>query len=297
MKLLNLTHDALHSIFPFVLSKINRVSFGLLSEEEIDKALKEDPMMPRSRTKTAVPFVGKDVPSHRSEFAHPDIVICLTILAFRYEGLRQMDFLNMLKDLQERMWNEEGPYHKRNASILFSEWVRLAGGRVKGSLRDDKQRKNDQKLASNRQISDGSVSGKKEIWALHLINIDDTDQFNVVYQLLHKVPNVVHHYLSTVIFPDVMRHQGIKISACGQELGSEMLFPRRLGFSGTPSDLLPLELGKCQYELGSDGKMISYLTSPAIVNYTLLDAWTPQSILDMIATAGNEFIVKVLHVY
>ena len=32
---------------------------------------------------TAVPFVGKDVPSTRSEFAHPDVVIGCTILAYR----------------------------------------------------------------------------------------------------------------------------------------------------------------------------------------------------------------------
>ena len=37
----------------------------------------------------AVPFVGKDVPSRSSEFAHPDVVIGLTILAYRYEGLRK----------------------------------------------------------------------------------------------------------------------------------------------------------------------------------------------------------------
>ena len=44
--------------------------------------------MPRSRFKLAIPFVGKDVPSRASEFAHPDIIIGLTILAYRYEGLR-----------------------------------------------------------------------------------------------------------------------------------------------------------------------------------------------------------------
>jgi hypothetical protein len=44
----------------------------------------------------------------------------------------------------------------------------------------------------------------------------------------------------------VMRHQNLKLSASGQELGGDMLFGSRLGFSGTPSDLLPLELGTCQ---------------------------------------------------
>ena len=46
-----------------------------------------DPKMPKSRRVTAIPFIGKDVPSQRSEFKfHPDIVIGLTILAYRYEG-------------------------------------------------------------------------------------------------------------------------------------------------------------------------------------------------------------------
>ena len=40
----------------------------------------------------------------------------------------------------------------------------------------------------------------------------------------------------------------------------DILFGRRLGFSGTPSDLLPLELGSCNYERGSDGKVINVLT-------------------------------------
>ena len=48
--------------------------------------------MPRSRNKLAIPFVGKDVTSRASEFAHPDIIIGLTVLAFRYEGLRKTDF-------------------------------------------------------------------------------------------------------------------------------------------------------------------------------------------------------------
>ena len=34
--------------------------------------------MPKSRALVAVPFIGKDVPSHASEFAHPDVLIGLT---------------------------------------------------------------------------------------------------------------------------------------------------------------------------------------------------------------------------
>ncbi|CAJ1403476.1 unnamed protein product [Effrenium voratum] len=52
--------------------------------------------MPLTRAKLAIPFVGKDVPSQSSEFAHPDVVIGLTILAYRYEGLRREDFDEVL---------------------------------------------------------------------------------------------------------------------------------------------------------------------------------------------------------
>ncbi len=38
VKLLNLGHELLHSIMPFILCKVNRVSFGLLSPAEIKKA-------------------------------------------------------------------------------------------------------------------------------------------------------------------------------------------------------------------------------------------------------------------
>lgn len=42
----------------------------------------------------AVPFVGKDVPSRASEWSHPDVLIGLGILAYRYEGLRMSDLEN-----------------------------------------------------------------------------------------------------------------------------------------------------------------------------------------------------------
>lgn len=58
MKLMNLCHEWLHCYLPFALSKIHRVSMGVLSDEEVRAALKVDPKMPKSRTVTAVPFVS-----------------------------------------------------------------------------------------------------------------------------------------------------------------------------------------------------------------------------------------------
>jgi hypothetical protein len=91
--------------------------------------------------------------------------------------------------------------------------------------------------------------------------------------------------------------QGLKLSACGQELGGDMLFGRRIGFSGTPSDILPLELGSCQYERGSDGRVVHYLTSPSIVQHVPIRAgWNSHLLLEFIArvSALSMFFVVCL---
>ena len=54
-----------------------------------------------------------------------------------------------------------------------------------------------------------------------------------------------------------------------------MLFDRRIAFSGTPSSLLPLEMGECVYQMGDDAKMLRTVTDPAVVSTrTLPSAWT-----------------------
>ena len=59
-KLLNFAHDWLTTFLPHCMAKVNRVSFGLLTESECISALEKEPNMPRSRLKLAVPFLGKD---------------------------------------------------------------------------------------------------------------------------------------------------------------------------------------------------------------------------------------------
>jgi len=64
----------------------------------------------------------------------------------------------------------------------------------------------------------------------------------------------------------------------------------RLGFSGTPSDLLPLELGHCHYAAGDDAKMLHILTSTANVTYQPLPLeWSVDSLVDLIALADPPF--------
>lgn len=116
VKMLNLSHDWLTSFLPFVLQKINRVHFGLLRASDIEMLEADGVKIPSSRKLTAVPFVAKDVPSRASEFAHPDVLIGLTILAFRYEGMRERDFEVMLRFLRENMEMEGGQTFKDRPS-------------------------------------------------------------------------------------------------------------------------------------------------------------------------------------
>ena len=84
-----------------------------------------------------------------------------------------------------------------------------------------------------------------------------------------------------------MNFQRLKVSACGHALGSSILFKTRLAFSGTPSNLLPLDLGTCQYEPGSEGKIVHTLTSAQVVKATVKSKWNAQSLLCDVATQTN----------
>ena len=66
------------------------------------------------------------------------------------------------------------------------------------------------------------------------------------------------------------------------------MFDRRLGFSGTPSDLLPVELGRCAYEKGADGKMLQVLTNPQVmaVDHVPMD-WSVESLLRRVARGAG----------
>lgn len=83
-------------------------------------------------------------------------------------------------------------------------------------------------------------------------------------QFMHNVcaraAQVIECYLDSYIFPETMEHQALKLAANGQDVGGDMLFRTKLGFSGTPSDLLPVELGRCQFEMGNTAMMLHYLT-------------------------------------
>ena len=108
IRLLNLTKSWLVSYLPHCMSKRCRVDYGPLILDDLirwEKVERESTgggtpdendeitvferfKQPPSRRSLVVPFMAKDVPSRSSEFASPEILIGLTILAYRYVWVR-----------------------------------------------------------------------------------------------------------------------------------------------------------------------------------------------------------------
>ena len=116
VKLFALARQWITSLLPFTLAKINRVSYGLLSAADIALITSDGArQIPRARRLLAVPFVGLDIPSRTNEFAQPDVLIGVTIAAYKYEGLRLLDTRALVAHLREELDAQEGPPRRREA--------------------------------------------------------------------------------------------------------------------------------------------------------------------------------------
>ena len=280
VKLLNLCFDWLESFFPHSLSKIDRVTFGVMTEEDRLRAQATDPFMPRTRWKLAIPFISKDVPSRSSEFAHPDVVIGLTFLGYRYEGLRFEDFCEIITEVRGQLSKEVGPMRDRRANKLYESWVESCGAQIRDPLKDGAP---DVDSAANGQDGTDDTT-PNEVVCLNLLKRSDNEQMEKLFKVLCNSTQVIDYYLQEMIFPTFLRYQRHKISASGQEIGGDILFGTRVGFSGTPSSLLPLEMGKTLYEHGADGLMLCAMTDPNIVSAEVAqESWSVKGLLLTIA--------------
>ena len=286
MRLVNLGKDWLCNFLPHAMSKINRVSYGLIHRSDIERwqatesAAQDGPVdlnLGPSRELLAVPFTGKDTPSRNSEFAHPEVLIGLTVLAYRYEGLRRSDLLNIFKDLKEKFAAEKGPYAERPKQVLFRRWIASAQSALTKSMETLTKL-----YAANGQSFEGTAKHKElELGinachrlydtasndCIHLdrVHLDEDSQVETLHNALGKSAPVIVHYLHETVFPKCMQHQNYKLAASGVDLGSDMLFATRLGFSGTPSNLLPLELRPCHFEPGSEAQIVRACTDPKVM--------------------------------
>ena len=289
VKVLVLFRQWLHVLLPFVFSRKHRVEYGLLPKEWIM------PGTPKSRKMLAVPYVGKDRPSPTSEFSHPDVLIGLSLISYRLNGLRRDDLRELVLSLREDMEDESGkPYYNRKSCQRWVKWIGEMGGRVRGfswagmSLTDVKERDN----TAWREFPNGPIDEvlMNSIWPLELVDVRDTEQMDKLYILLNRSMSATIYYLFHCAFPEALDHTPSVLVASGQELGGDGLFGCRMGFSGTPNDLLPKAMGTCVYDAGCDGRIAATLTSPNVVTglEVLEPDWTPLSLVKrVVEAAGN----------
>lgn len=262
MLLLNLSRQWVTTYLPHCLSKVNRVAYGLLQPAQGAQFIEHAPL---SRKLLAVPFVGKDVPSKASEFANPEVLIGLTVLALRHEGMRATDLRQTVAHLKRSLLQEPGAIVERPSRRLFDSWLAdgncgydrervgatstvgigagsgAAGGAGAGAGAGALSLTGS---ASRGGPARGTVVEAADVLPLELIQVEDEAQMTGLLLLVRKNPRIISHWLQHHVFPRVLRYQRTKLTASGQDLGSDLLFGLRLGFSGTPSELLPRELGK-----------------------------------------------------
>ena len=202
------------------LKKIDRVNYGLLRGAQLsaeagnffedakkkqeaadDEDVDPGPSVPASRLLLAVPFKGLEQPSESAEFAHPDVAIGLTILAYRHEGLRPCDLRVVIVKLKAKMQNNSGPIEKRAEFVLWKDWTENAI-----------------------EVAERHGKSVLAVDPLDSFMVDNLTSFESAFALFQHFNPVIDHYLRLHVFPEVMRCQELKISSSGQCLGSSLLF-------------------------------------------------------------------------
>ncbi|CAE7523504.1 GRDP2, partial [Symbiodinium microadriaticum] len=293
-KVLNLALSWLHELLPYLLSKIHRVTYGLLTGHALEMAW-GDVRTPLSRKLLAVPFVGKDTPSVSSEFSHPDVTIGFTILAYRLNGLRERDVRTLLKVLLEEMRAEGAVhFHRRAACQAYVTMIVRAGGKVRGFTEGPVPGM----FGATEQIDvrsqgNGVVNARRNVWPLELLDINDPERpakFRSLMEFLEATRAVeakedeAHHRAGSIFIGLLLRQEHWIATRLNLPLVARpQLFKQCLGFSGTPNDLLPKSMGRCIYAEGDDGKVLQVLSSTQHVSVVELGRWSPVQILDIVA--------------
>jgi hypothetical protein len=124
---------------------------------------------------------------------------------------------------------------------------------------------------------------------LHLFEPETPQQLRTFHALCARYPPLIKWYLRAIVLPLTMKRSQAKLTASGQELGGDVLFGTRLGFSGTPSALIPPALGSARYEAETEGRILSVLSSRQTVSVTVLRDWTVRRLLQAVASGPTRF--------
>jgi len=205
---------------------------GLLGHGVLLTVLKEkrwrvDYGLDISRSMLAVPYRAKDSPSHRAEFGHTDIAICLTCLTYYYQGLTDAQ----LEACFSQLFKTDNPDQE------YEEWIKDFTDKLSPTLHH-----------------------------LRGLNLEDPIQRNVhIFPQLRHCKTVIDFFLSTIVFPKHMKEFPHKLSTSGWDLAQDRSSFGQLvtGFSGTNDYrfLLPHTISQVDIEahLHTNAMVLRYL--------------------------------------
>ena len=177
-------------------------------------------------TRLAVPYRVKDMPTSRSEFSHPDVVILLTTLSYYYGGLTDEYLHDSLHHLAQ----------SDQKDVEYNVWIRGTSGMP----------------AAFRQL-DG-------------INLQDRPNCtSAVFPILRSKKKVIDYFLSYLVFPKEMKEFPDKLSASGWDIGKGKRHPTT-AFSGTSDSrtllLLDVEYFDSEKQRHTNALVLDYLLQP-----------------------------------
>lgn len=217
-------------------------------------------------TMLAVPFRAKDMPSPRSEFSHPDVVIVLTCLSYYYRGFADDELFTSLELLSKSDLADQEYGIWTSAAPALSPTLRHFSG----------------------------------------VNLKDQARCRQsLFPALRYVKPAVDFYLSNVVFAKEMKEFPSKLSASGWDLAKPKAHPLT-GFSGTidskrvlPLAVEALDLPDQRYTnatvldclLGNENEVLELGEGPSQLSVldTLLDAVTKNG-MRVILDVGAQII-------
>jgi hypothetical protein len=174
--------------------------------------------------------------------------------------------------LQDVMKKQNGPFEERAAWIMYDTWCKLGrlvadvmggdrGDRGHGGHGDD----GDSGAAGG--ITGGALGGVAmgdSQLPLDLLNMGLKTHRATALRSLAKTSPAILFYLRHYVFPRSITYHRQKLQASGMDIGSDTLFDTRLGFSGTPSNLLPPSLWPCKFQEGTQATVLGTLMDPKV---------------------------------
>ncbi|KAJ8606838.1 hypothetical protein CTAYLR_009177 [Chrysophaeum taylorii] len=227
----NLSQQQFESLLDQLLTLRGMLAYGLL-ESSLVKRCRVDYGIDRRRRRVAVPFRACDTPSDRAEYAHPDVQICRTVLAYYATGLKPDDVKEAFRKLLTLAPTAQRDEYNKG-------WFKLS---YVGMTQEE--------------------SGKLD--DVSKIDLDNASQFDVLVKIYRYNMRAINFWLNNCVFPVETKQFPYQIMANAWDL-SDNPSNRVIGFSGTSDNKLLLP---CHVKQGvpnveslraTDGKMVSLI--------------------------------------